>query len=40
MGPADRFSVLAAPTAAARRDALSEAIETASAMVDFQLSDD
>jgi uncharacterized protein len=38
MGPADRYSVLAAPSAAARRRALSEALDTVSAMVDFQLS--
>jgi Lon protease-like protein len=38
MGQADRYSVLAAPTAAARLDALSEAVETVAAMVEFQLS--
>jgi uncharacterized protein len=40
MGPADRYSILAAPSAAARRQVLGEAIETATAMVDFQLSGD
>jgi uncharacterized protein len=40
MGPADRYSVLAAPSAAARWQALSEAVDTASAMIDFQLSGD
>ncbi|HZA09398.1 LON peptidase substrate-binding domain-containing protein [Mycobacterium sp.] len=38
MGPADRYSVLAAPSAAARRRAVSEAVDTVSAMVEFQLS--
>jgi uncharacterized protein len=38
MGPADRYSVLAAPSAAARRQVLGDAIDTATAMVDFQLS--
>jgi uncharacterized protein len=40
MGPADRYSVLAAPSAAARRQALSEAVDTIAAMIDFQLSGD
>lgn len=40
MGPADRYAVLAAPSAAARRRALSEAVDTVSAMIDFQLSGD
>jgi Lon protease-like protein len=40
MGQADRYSVLSAPTAAARLTALSEAVDTVSAMVDFQLSGD
>jgi len=40
MGPADRYGVLAAPSAAARRQALSEAVDTLSAMIDFQLSGD
>lgn len=39
MGQADRYSLLAAPTLAARLTALGEAIETVSAMVEFQLSD-
>ena len=38
MGQADRYSVLAAPTVAARLAALSEAVETVSALVEFQLS--
>jgi uncharacterized protein len=37
-GQADRYSVLAAPTVAARTAALSEAVDTATAMVEFQLS--
>jgi uncharacterized protein len=40
MGPADRYAVLAAPSAAARRRVLSEAVETVAAMIDFQLSGD
>ena len=40
MGQADRYSVLAAPTLAARVDALTDAIETVTAMVDFQLSEE
>jgi uncharacterized protein len=40
MGQADRYSVLAAPTVAARVDALREAVETVSALVEFQLSGD
>lgn len=40
MGQADRYSVLAAPTVAARLAALSEAVETVSALVEFQLSGD
>jgi Lon protease-like protein len=39
MGQADRYSVLAAPTAAARLDALREAVETVAAMVEFQLAE-
>ena len=39
MGQADRYSVLAAPSAAARLSALSEAVETVAAMVEFQLAD-
>jgi uncharacterized protein len=38
MGQADRYAVLSAPTAAARLAALVEAVETVTAMVDFQLS--
>jgi Lon protease-like protein len=38
MGPADRYSVLAAPSAAARRRALAEALDGVTAMIDFQLS--
>ncbi|GFG52763.1 ATP-dependent protease [Mycolicibacterium agri] len=38
MGQADRYAVLAAPTVAARLAALNEALETVSAMVEFQLS--
>ena len=38
MGQADRYSVLAAPTVAARLAALSDAVETVTAMVEFQLS--
>ncbi|MFZ0833585.1 MAG: ATP-dependent protease, partial [Mycobacterium sp.] len=36
-GQADRYSVLAAPSAHARLQALSEAVETMAAMIDFQL---
>jgi uncharacterized protein len=39
MGQADRYAVLSAPTVAARLAALSEAVETVTAMVEFQLSD-
>lgn len=39
MGQADRYSVLSAPTAAARLTALSEAVDTVKAMVEFQLSE-
>jgi Lon protease-like protein len=38
MGQADRYSVLEAPSAAARLAALSEAVETVAAMVEFQLA--
>ena len=38
MGQADRYSVLAAPTLSERLDALSEAVDTVAAMVEFQLS--
>ena len=37
MGQADRYSVLAAPTVADRVSALSEAVDTVTAMVEFQL---
>ena len=40
MGQADRYAVLAAPTVAARLAALSDALETVSALVEFQLSGD
>ena len=40
MGQADRYAVLAAPTLDARVDALIDAIETVTAMVEFQLSDE
>lgn len=39
MGQADRYSVLAAPSAAARLDVLRDAVETVAAMVEFQLAD-
>jgi Lon protease-like protein len=39
MGQADRYAVLAAPTAAARVSALSDAVDTVTAMVEFQLTD-
>jgi uncharacterized protein len=39
MGQADRYAVLAAPTAVERMTALSEAVDTVTAMVEFQLSD-
>jgi uncharacterized protein len=38
MGQADRYAVLAAPSASARLDALSDAVETVAAMVEFQLA--
>lgn len=40
MGQADRYSVLSAPSPAARLAALREAVETVTAMVEFQLSGD
>lgn len=40
MGQADRYAVLAAPTLAERVDVLADAIETVSALVEFQLSSD
>ncbi len=39
MGQADRYAVLAAPTVAQRVTALSEAVDTVIAMVEFQLSE-
>jgi Lon protease-like protein len=39
MGEADRYSVLAAPTAADRLDALRDAVETVAAKIEFQLAD-
>jgi uncharacterized protein len=38
MGQADRYSVLEAPSAAARLAALSDAVETVAALVEFQLA--
>jgi Lon protease-like protein len=40
MGQADRYAVLAAPTVAARVAALRDAVETVTALVEFQLSGD
>ncbi|OBF17999.1 ATP-dependent protease [Mycobacterium sp. ACS4331] len=40
MNPADRYAVLAAASPAARLPALREAVETVTAMVEFQLSGD
>jgi Lon protease-like protein len=40
MGEADRYAVLAAPTLAERVTVLSDAIETVTAMVEFQLSEE
>lgn len=39
MGQADRYSILAAPTVAARLVALGDAVDTVTAMVEFQLSE-
>jgi Lon protease-like protein len=39
MGQADRYAILAAPTAAQRLAALSDAVDTVTAMVEFQLSE-
>jgi uncharacterized protein len=39
MGQADRYAVLSAPTVAARLAALSDAVDTVTAMVEFQLSE-
>jgi uncharacterized protein len=38
IGPADRYSVLSAPSAADRLAALSEAVESVAAVIEFQLS--
>ena len=40
MGPAARYAVLAAPSAAARLRALAEALDTVEAMIEFQLPGD
>ena len=40
MGQADRYAVLSAPSASARLDALSDAVETVAAMVEFQLAEE
>lgn len=40
MGQADRYAVLAAPTLAERVDVLTDAIETVTALVEFQIADD
>jgi len=39
MGQADRYAVLSAPTVAARTAALRDAVETVTAMVEFELSE-
>jgi uncharacterized protein len=39
MGQADRYSVLEAPSAGARLDALRDAVETVAAMIEFQLAE-
>ncbi|WP_445167210.1 LON peptidase substrate-binding domain-containing protein [Mycolicibacterium sp. Dal123E01] len=40
MGQADRYAMLAAPTLAERVDVLTDAIETVTAMVEFQIADE
>ena len=40
IGQADRYAILAAPTLAERVDALIDAVETVTAMVEFQLSEE
>jgi Lon protease-like protein len=40
IGQADRYDILAAPTLAARVDALTDSVETVMAMVEFQLSEE
>jgi hypothetical protein len=37
MGQADRYEVLASPSPSARLQALAEAVDTMTAMIDFQL---
>lgn len=39
MGQADRYSILSAPTQTARLEALSEAVDSVTALVEFQLSE-
>ena len=39
IGPADRYSVLAAPSAAERLAALSDAVDSVTAVIEFQLSE-
>ena len=39
IGPADRYAVLAAPTAAERWTALNEAVDSVAAVIEFQLSE-
>ena len=39
IGPADRYAVLSAPSVADRLVALSEAVDSVAAMVEFQLSE-
>jgi hypothetical protein len=39
IGQADRYTVLEAPSAAVRLDALRDAVETVAAMIEFQLAD-
>ena len=40
MGQADRYAVLAAPSAADRLVAVRDAVETVAAMIEFQLAGD
>jgi Lon protease-like protein len=40
VGQADRYSVLEAPTAAARLDALRDAVETMAALIEFQIAEE
>jgi uncharacterized protein len=39
IGPADRYAVLSAPSAADRLAALLEAVDSLAAMIEFQLSE-